>query len=413
MEVKMGIYEELKERGLIAQVTHEEEVKDLLNNKSITFYTGYDPTADSLHVGHYLMLVTMARLQRAGHRPIVLIGGGTAMVGDPSGRTDMRQMMTIETIKHHADCFKGQIAKLVDFSEDRAIMVNNADWLLKLNYVDFLREVGVHYSVNRMLTAECFKTRLERGLTFIEFNYMLMQGYDFLELYRRYNCVMQLGGDDQWSNILGGIELIRRTLSKEAYGMTATLLVTSEGKKMGKTQKGAVWLDPNKTPPYEFYQYWRNVDDADVVGLLKKLTFLPVEYIDKEFGKLEGKDLNIAKEVLAYEVTKQVHGEEEAKRAQNTAKTLFSSAQISNDMPTNEISESDFNNDEISILDLLVKGKITPSKGEARRLIDQGGITINDEKVDSVQKVYKRSDFKDNYVIVRKGKKVIIKVLVK
>ncbi|MDP4153784.1 MAG: tyrosine--tRNA ligase [Bacillota bacterium] len=406
----MAIFEELKERGLIAQTTHEEEVRDLLNNHSITFYTGFDPTADSLHVGHFLILVTMARMQRAGHRPIALIGGGTGMVGDPTGRTDMRQMMTPETVEYHSNCFKSQMANLIDFSNGKALMLNNADWLLGLNYIEFLRDVGIHYSVNKMLTYECFKTRLERGLSFLEFNYMLMQGYDFYKLNKNYDCVMQLGGDDQWANILGGIELIRRKSGKEAYGLTFSILATSDGKKMGKTQKGAVWLDPKKTSPFEFYQYWRNVGDADVVNLLKKLTFIPVKDIENEFGSKSGQELNAAKELLAYEVTKMVHGEEEASRVQAAAKSLFANASVSEDMPTKELPADAFQNGEIGILDLLTTTKIVPSKGEARRLVDQGGITVNDEKVESAQKAFNKTDFGEGYIILKKGKKSIFKV---
>jgi tyrosyl-tRNA synthetase len=409
---QMNIYEELQERGLLAQVTHEAEVRDLLNNKSTSFYIGFDPTADSLHVGHYLQLITMARLQRAGHRPIALIGAGTAMVGDPSGRTDMRTMMTKETIAENANRFKIQMEHFIDFSDGKALMVNNADWLLSLNYVEFLRNVGVHYSVNRMLTAECFKSRLEKGLTFIEFNYMLMQGYDFLMLHEKYGCNLQAGGDDQWSNILGGVELIRRTHGEDAYGITMTLLTTSEGKKMGKTQKGAVWIDPEKTPPYDFYQYWRNVDDADVIKCLKMLTFISVEEINREYGHLEGKDLNRAKEALAFEITKQVHGEEEAKKAADTARTLFVSAGISDNMPTASVSKEDFIDGEISILDLLLKASLIPSKGEGRRLIEQGGLIVDDDKIESPVNTVKLAQFDKGYLIVKKGKKSITKVLV-
>jgi len=404
----MGVFEELQERGLIAQITHEETVKKLLNEKSITFYIGFDPTADSLHVGHFLQMMVMARMQKAGHRPIALIGGGTAMVGDPSGKTDMRKMMTKETIAHNSECFKAQMSRFIDFSGGRALMVNNAEWLLSLNYVDFLREVGVHFSVNRMLTAECFKQRLEKGLSFLEFNYMLMQSYDFLHLFQKYGCEMQLGGDDQWSNILNGAELIRRIEGKEAHCMTFTLLTTSEGKKMGKTEKGAVWLDARKTPPYEFFQYWRNVDDSDIVKCMKLLTFIPMEEI-REYEKLKDQEINRAKERLAFELTKTVHGEEEAKKALDTARALFASGAKVNDVPSTVIPKEKFAGGEIPLLDLLVLSGLAPSKGEGRRLITQGGIAVNDEKVDSFAKTYKLSDFESDFMI-KKGKKVFHKI---
>ncbi len=406
----MGVFQELKDRGLIAQTTHEEKIAELLDNGKITFYIGFDPTADSLHVGHFLQLVIMAHMQRAGHRPIAIIGGGTAMVGDPSGRTDMREMLTIEQINHNGECFKKQMSNVIDFQEGRALMVNNADWLLKLNYVEFLRNVGVHYSVNRMLTADCFKSRLEKGLSFIEFNYMLMQGYDFLKLYEDYDCVMQLGGDDQWSNILGGIELIRRTHSTESYGMTFALLTTSEGKKMGKTQKGAVWLDPQKTSPYDFFQYWRNVDDDNVIKCLKFLTFLPLEQIN-ELAKLNGNELNKAKEILAFEVTKLVHGEEEANKALTAAKALFAGGGDDENMPSTTVSESDFTDGKISVPELLVLTKLAPSRGEAKRLIEQGGIAINDVKVEGFAVTVSIDELKNGTIIIKKGKKIYHKVI--
>ncbi|MEE1319048.1 MAG: tyrosine--tRNA ligase, partial [Ruminococcus sp.] len=376
----MGVYEELVARGLIAQVTDEEEIRELVNSGKAVFYIGFDPTADSLHVGHFMALCLMKRLQMAGNKPIALIGGGTAMIGDPSGRTDMRQMMTKETIQHNVDCFKEQMSRFIDFSDDKALLVNNADWLLDLNYVDVLREVGAHFSVNRMLTAECYKQRMEKGLSFLEFNYMIMQSYDFYALYQKYGCNMQFGGDDQWSNMLGGTELIRRKLGKDAYAMTINLLLNSEGKKMGKTQSGAVWLSAEKTSPYDFYQYWRNVDDSDVVKCLKMLTFLPLEEID-ELAKLEGSEINKAKEVLAYELTNLIHGEEEAKKAQEAARALFGAKTNTANMPTTELTEEDFTDGAVGILDLLVKCGLTPSKGEARRLVQQGGVSVNDVKV--------------------------------
>ncbi len=404
-----NIYDVLKERGLIAQTTHETEIRELLGREKVTFYIGFDPTADSLHVGHFLQMVVMAHMQRAGHRPIAVLGGGTAMVGDPSGRTDMRQMMTQETIAHNADCFKKQLSTLVDFSEGKALMVNNADWLLNLNYIDFLREIGVHFSVNRMLTFECFKSRLERGLSFIEFNYMLMQSYDFLKLHENYGCKLELGGDDQWSNILGGIELVRRVKSEQVYGMTFTLLTTSDGKKMGKTQKGAVWLDPDKTSPYDFYQYWRNVEDADVINCLKLITFVPMDQI-RELEKLSGQELNEAKRILAYEVTKLVHGEEEANKAKATAEAVFGAGVSSENMPTTTIGIDELG-DGMGILELLSKTGLIPSKGEGRRLITQGGISVNDEKVGDIARVIGMADFKDGELIIKKGKKVYHRVV--
>ena len=406
----MGVFEELKERGLIAQMTHEEPIKDLLDNQKITFYIGFDPTADSLHVGHFLQMVVMAHMQKAGHRPIVLLGGGTGMVGDPTGKTDMRKMMTQETVDYHVSCFKKQMERFIDFSDGKALMVNNGDWLLDLNYVDFLRNVGVHFSVNRMLTAECFKTRLVKGLSFLEFNYMLMQSYDFLKLYEEYNCVMELGGDDQWSNILGGIELIRRAKGKDAYGMTFTLLTTSDGRKMGKTEGGAVWLDPEKTSPYDFYQYWRNVDDADVIRCLKMLTVVPLDQI-KPMEQWSGSQLNQAKEILAFEVTKMIHGEEEAQKAQDAARALFGAGASVDDMPSTQLEESDFADGAIGIIDLLTRTGLVSSRGEARRLIDQGGISVDDQKASSVSDTIPVSQFEKGYVIVKKGKKVFHKAV--
>jgi len=398
-----NVFDILKERGFIAQTTHEEKIRDLLGKEKVTFYIGFDPTADSLHVGHLLQLIVMSHMQKAGHRPIALIGGGTAMVGDPSGRTDMRKMLTQEEIEYNGSCFQKQMNRLVDFSDGKALMVNNADWLLKLNYVSFLREIGVHFSVNRMLAAECFKSRLERGLSFIEFNYMLMQSYDFLKLYQDYGCIMQLGGDDQWSNILGGIDLIRRVENKEVYGMTFTLLTTSEGKKMGKTAKGAVWLDPNKTSPYDFYQYWRNVDDADVIKCLKLLTFLPMEQIN-EMATWKDARINEAKKILAYEVTRIVHGEEEAEKAKDAAEALFGKGGSTENMPTVSIAAAELEKG-ILILDLLTSTGIIPSKSEGRRLISQGGLTINNEKVENMDRVVTADDLKNGEIIVRRGKK--------
>ena len=406
----MGVYDELKARGLIAQLTNEEKVRDLLNNGKTSFYIGFDPTADSLHVGHFVQIMVMAHMQKAGHTPIALFGGGTGMIGDPSGKTAMRRMMTREEIDHNVRCFQKQMSRLVDFSDGKAIMVNNADWLMNLNYIQFLREVGVHFSVNRMLSFECYKQRLERGLSFFELNYMLMQSYDFLVLNRKYGCQLELGGDDQWSNIIGGVELIRKADDKEAYGMTFTLLTTSDGRKMGKTESGAVWLDPEKTSPYEFYQYWRNVDDADVIRCLKILTFLPLEEIEA-MAKWEGSQLNKAKEILAFEVTKLIHGEEEAMKAQNAARAIFGGGAHSENMPSTELSDGDFTDGEISVLDLLAKTKLVPSKGEARRLIDQGGISIDDEKVNSVTAKISKSSFEKGFVIIKKGKKVYHKAI--
>ena len=404
----MGVYEELVARGLIAQVTDEKEIRELVNSGKAVFYIGFDPTADSLHVGHFMALCLMKRLQMAGNKPIALIGGGTAMVGDPSGRTDMRQMMTPETIQHNVDCFKKQMSRFIDFSDDKALMVNNADWLMDLNYVDVLRDVGAHFSVNRMLTAECYKQRMEKGLSFLEFNYMIMQSYDFYALYKKYGCNMQFGGDDQWSNMLGGTELIRRKLGKDAYAMTINLLLNSEGKKMGKTQSGAVWLSAEKTSPYDFYQYWRNVDDSDVIKCLKMLTFLSLEEI-AEFEKLEGAEINKAKEVLAFELTKLVHGEEEATKAQNTARSVFAGGGKDANMPSTDLTKEELG-EGIQILDLLVKCGLISSKGEGRRLITQNGISVNDAKVTDIFLEIKEDDFTNNELVIKKGKKVHHKV---
>ena len=407
-KLEMGVYEELVARGLIAQVTDEEEIRELVNSGKAVFYIGFDPTADSLHVGHFMALCLMKRLQMAGNKPIALIGGGTAMVGDPSGRTDMRQMMTPETIQHNVDCFKKQMSRFIDFSDDKALMVNNADWLMDLNYVDVLRDVGAHFSVNRMLTAECYKQRMEKGLSFLEFNYMIMQSYDFYALYKKYGCNMQFGGDDQWSNMLGGTELIRRKLGKDAYAMTINLLLNSEGKKMGKTQSGAVWLSAEKTSPYDFYQYWRNVDDSDVIKCLKMLTFLSLEEI-AELEKLEGAEINKAKEVLAFELTKLVHGEEEATKAQNTARTVFAGGGKDANMPSTDLTKEELG-EGIQILDLLVKCELISSKGEGRRLITQNGISVNDAKVTDIFLEIKEDDFTDNELVIKKGKKVYHKI---
>ena len=404
----MGVYEELVARGLIAQVTDEKEIRELVNSGKAVFYIGFDPTADSLHVGHFMALCLMKRLQMAGNKPIALIGGGTAMVGDPSGRTDMRQMMTPETIQHNVDCFKKQMSRFIDFSDDKALLVNNADWLMDLNYVDVLRDVGAHFSVNRMLTAECYKQRMEKGLSFLEFNYMIMQSYDFYALYKKYGCNMQFGGDDQWSNMLGGTELIRRKLGKDAYAMTINLLLNSEGKKMGKTQSGAVWLSAEKTSPYDFYQYWRNVDDSDVIKCLKMLTFLSLEEI-AELEKLEGAEINKAKEVLAFELTKLVHGEEEATKAQNTARTVFAGGGKDANMPSTDLTKDELG-EGIQILDLLVKCGLISSKGEGRRLITQNGISVNDAKVTDIFLEIKEDDFTNNELVIKKGKKVHHKV---
>ena len=396
-----NVYDVLAERGLIAQTTHEKEIRELLANEKVTFYIGFDPTADSLHVGHFLQMVVMRHLQDYGHRPIALVGGGTGTIGDPSGRSDMRQMMTMETINHNCECFKKQLSSIVDFSDGKAIMVNNADWLLGLNYIDFMRDIGSCFSVNKMLTAECYKQRLEKGLTFLEFNYMLMQSYDFLMLNRKYGCKIELGGDDQWSNIIGGIELCRRKDQKQVYGMTFTLLSNSEGKKMGKTQKGALWLDPEKTSPYEFYQYWRNVDDADVIKCLKLITFVPMEEIN-EMAKWEGQQLNEAKRRLAYEVTKLVHGEEEAKKAQGAAEAVFGGGSDNSNMPTTAITKDEAK--EINILDLMLKAGLIPSKGEGRRLVQQGGVSVNGNKVSDIAQNICESDFEDGCVIIKKLK---------
>ena len=405
----MTVYDELVARGLIAQVTDEEEIKELINNGKATFYIGFDPTADSLHVGHFMALCLMKRLQMAGNKPIALIGGGTAMIGDPSGRTDMRQMMTKETINHNCECFKKQMSRFIDFSEGKALMVNNADWLLDLNYVEVLRDIGPHFSVNRMLSAECYKQRMERGLSFLEFNYMIMQIYDFYELFQRYGCNMQFGGDDQWSNMLGGTELIRRKLGKNACAMTITLLLNSEGKKMGKTQSGAVWLDPEKTSPFEFYQYWRNVGDADVLKCLRMLTFLPLEQID-EMDKWEGSQLNTAKEILAFELTKLVHGEEEAAKAQESARALFSGGNAAN-MPTAVITEENLRDGEIDIMGLLVASGLCASRSEARRAVQQGGVAVNGEKVGSIEASYKPEDINKEDFVLRRGKNNYRKII--
>ena len=409
-KLEMGVYEELVARGLIAQVTDEEEIRELVNSGKAVFYIGFDPTADSLHVGHFMALCLMKRLQMAGNKPIALIGGGTAMVGDPSGRTDMRQMMTPETIQHNVDCFKKQMSRFIDFSDDKALMVNNADWLMDLNYVDVLRDVGAHFSVNRMLTAECYKQRMEKGLSFLEFNYMIMQSYDFYSLYKKYGCNMQFGGDNQWSNMLGGTELIRRKLGKDAYAMTINLLLNSEGKKMGKTQSGAVWLSAEKTSPYDFYQYWRNVDDSDVIKCLKMLTFLSLEEI-AELEKLEGAEINKAKEVLAFELTKLVHGEEEANKAMEASKALFAGGGNLENMPTTQLTEEDFTDGSIDIMSILVKTGMTASRSEARRAVEQGGVTVNGEKVTDIKTVYTKDVFAEEFII-KKGKKNFQKITV-
>lgn len=406
----MTVFQELERRGLIAQMTHPELIEEKLNKESVTFYIGFDPTADSLHVGHFLQLTIMARLQKAGHRPIALLGTGTTMVGDPSGKTEMRKMLTTEEIDSNAERFKKQMSRFVDFSDGKALMIQNGDWLRNLNYIEFLRDVGKHFSVNKMLAAECFKARLERGLSFIEFNYMLMQSYDFLHLYHSQNCTMQMGGNDQWANIIGGIELIRKVEGVEACGMTFTLLTTKEGKKMGKTESGAVWLDPEKTSPYEFFQYWRNIDDGDVINCLKLLTFLPIEEIEK-MESWEGSQLNQAKEMLAFELTKMVHGEEEATKALSASKALFVGGGDSEHMPTTQVTDADFTPEgTISVIDLLLKAELAPSKGEARRLIQQGGISINDVKVNKIDDMVDKKNFKDNFIIIKKGKKVFHKI---
>ncbi|AGB19875.1 tyrosine--tRNA ligase [Thermoanaerobacterium thermosaccharolyticum] len=404
----MSVFDVLKERNYIQQMTHEDEIKGLLEKEKVTFYIGFDPTADSLHVGHFLQLMVMAHMQRAGHRPIVLIGGGTAMVGDPTGKTDMRKMLTKEEISHNAEAFKKQMSRFIDFSDGKAILANNADWLLNLNYVEFLRDIGVHFSVNKMLTAECFKTRLERGLSFLEFNYMLMQAYDFLMLNKEYGCVLEMGGDDQWSNILAGVDLVRRKEGKQAYGMTFTLLTTSEGKKMGKTEKGAIWLDAEKTPPYDFYQYWRNIDDSDVGKCLSLLTFLPMDEV-RRLGSLKDKEINEAKKVLAYEVTKLVHGEDEARKAQKAAEALFEGSGDLSNVPTSIITHDMLGS---SLLDVLTKTNIIPSKSEGRRLITQGGLYVNDENVKDINAVVTEDMFKQGYMLVRKGKKSYNKIVI-
>ncbi len=408
----MTTYDELVARGLIAQVTDEKEIKELVNDGKAVFYIGFDPTADSLHVGHFMALCLMKRLQMAGNKPIALIGGGTAMIGDPSGRTDMRQMMTKETIAHNVDCFKKQMSRFIDFSEGKALMVNNADWLLDLNYVELLRDVGPHFSVNRMLTAECYKQRMERGLSFLEFNYMIMQSYDFYALFQKYGCNMQFGGDDQWSNMLGGTELIRRKLGKDAYAMTINLLLNSEGKKMGKTQSGAVWLDPNKTSPFDFYQYWRNVADADVLKCLRMLTFLPLEQIE-EMDHWEGSRLNEAKEILAFELTKLVHGEEEARKAQEGARALFAGGGNTANMPEIELPEEDFEDGQIGILKLLVKAGLASSNGEARRNVEQGGVSIDGDKVTDVKAQVAKDSIGQDGIVLKRGKKKFMRVVVK
>ena len=407
----MGVYEELQARGLIAQVTNEEEIRKMVNEGKAVFYIGFDPTADSLHVGHFMALCLMKRLQMAGNKPIALIGGGTGMVGDPSGRTDMRTMMTVETIQHNCDCFKKQMSRFIDFSEGKAMMVNNAEWLMNLNYIDFLREIGPHFSVNNLLRAECYKQRMEKGLSFLEFNYMLMQSYDFYELFQRYGCNMQFGGDDQWSNMLGGTELIRRKLGKDAHAMTITLLLNSEGKKMGKTQSGAVWLDPNKTTPFEFYQYWRNVGDADVLKCLRMLTFLPLEQID-EMDKWEGSQLNQAKEILAYELTSLVHGEEEAKKAQESARALFAGGAAA-EMPTAELSDADLSDGSIDLLSIVQKSGLCASRSEARRNVEQGGVSVDGEIVKDIKSVYTKEQLSGEGIVVKRGKKNFRRVVVK
>lgn len=408
----MTLYDELVARGLIAQVTDEEEIKELINNGKAVFYIGFDPTADSLHVGHFMALCLMKRLQMAGNKPIALIGGGTAMIGDPSGRTDMRQMMTPETIQHNVDCFKKQMSRFIDFGEGKAMLVNNADWLMDLNYIDVLRDVGAHFSVNRMLTAECYKQRMEKGLSFLEFNYMIMQSYDFYTLYQKYGCNMEFGGDDQWSNMLGGTELIRRKLGKDAYAMTINLLLNSEGKKMGKTQSGAVWLDPNKTSPFDFFQYWRNVSDADVLKCIRMLTFLPLEEIDA-MESWEGAQLNQAKEILAFELTKLVHGEEEANKAKEASHALFAGGGDSAHMPTLELTAADFADGDLDILALLVKAELAPSRSDARRAVQQGGVSVADEKVTDIQTTYGADAFGADGLVVKRGKKKFVKIIVK
>ncbi|WP_129595839.1 tyrosine--tRNA ligase [Anaerophilus nitritogenes] len=406
-----NVFDVLKERGFIQQATHEDEIRELLGKEAVTFYIGFDPTADSLHVGHFVQVITMMHMQRAGHRPIILIGGGTGMIGDPTGKTDMRKFMTPETVQYHCDCFKKQLSKFLDFSEGKAIMVNNGDWLLNLEYIPFLRDIGRHFSVNRMLTAECFKSRMEKGLSFLEFNYMIMQSYDFLKLSREYGCSLELGGDDQWSNILGGVDLVRRVDQKSVYGMTFSLLTTSEGKKMGKTESGALWLDPEKTSPYEFYQYWRNVDDADVEKCLSLLTFLPMDEV-RQLSSLEGAEINKAKEILAFEITKLVHGEEEAKKAEDAAKALFGSGPKTDNIPFTEIPSDSFN-EGMNILSLLSEAKLIPSRSEGRRLIQQGGVALNDEKITDMNTLITKDHFKDGALMIKKGKKVYHQIRLK
>lgn len=408
----MTLFEELKRRGLIAQMSHPDKVEDLINNQKATFYIGFDATADSLHVGHFLQLTVIKRLQQAGHTPILLLGTGTTMIGDPSGKTDMRKMLSVEEINYNADRFLEQMARIVDISEGKVIVERNGDWLMKLNYIELLRDIGVHFSVNRMLAAECFKSRLENGLSFIEFNYMIMQSYDYLYLHRKYGCTLQIGGDDQWSNILSGMDLVRRVEAKEAYAMTFTLLTTKEGKKMGKTEKGAIWLDPNKTSPFEFFQYWRNVDDSDVINCLKMLTFVPIEELE-EMDSWEGSRLNEAKELLAYELTKDVHGKEEADKALAAARALFGKGVADENMPQTALSESDFENGSISLADLMVKTGLAPSKGEARRLVKQGGVAINDEKAVDGNQTLAKEQFAGEGVILRRGKKVFHRAMLK
>ncbi|WP_053955496.1 tyrosine--tRNA ligase [Inediibacterium massiliense] len=405
-----NVFDVLKERGFIQQATHEDEIRELLGKESVTFYIGFDPTADSLHVGHFVQVITMMHMQRAGHRPIILIGGGTGMIGDPTGKTDMRKFMTPETVQYHCDCFKKQLSKFLDFSEGKAMMVNNGDWLLNLEYIPFLRDIGRHFSVNRMLTAECFKSRMERGLSFLEFNYMIMQSYDFLKLSREYNCSLELGGDDQWSNILGGVDLVRRVDQKSVYGMTFSLLTTSTGKKMGKTEAGALWLDPEKTSPYDFYQYWRNVDDADVEKCLSLLTFLPMDEV-RRLGSLEGAEINKAKEILAFEITSLVHGEEEAKKAEAAAKALFGSGPQTDNIPFTEISSDELEG--MDILSLLSKASLIPSRSEGRRLVQQGGVSINDEKITDINTLITKDYFKDNALMIKKGKKTYHQIRLK
>ena len=405
----MTVFEELKRRGLIAQATHLDQIEELFNSEKVTFYIGFDATADSLHVGHFLQLVVMSHLQRAGHRPIALLGTGTTMIGDPTGKTDMRKMLTVEEIDYNAECFRKQMSKFIDFSDGKAILARNGDWLKNMNYIEFLRDVGVHFSVNRMLTAECFKSRLERGLSFLEFNYMLMQSYDFLHLNREFGCKVELGGDDQWSNILGGVDLVRRVRDEQVYGLTFTLLTTKEGKKMGKTEKGALWLDPEKTSPYDFYQYWRNVSDDDVINCLKLITFVPIEQIEEMEKTMQGSELNKAKELLAYEVTKLVHGEDEANKAMEAAKALFGANASSDNMPTSQV---EFPADGMSLLDMLVVTKLAPSKSEARRLVMQGGVSVDDVKVTDINAVVTADQFEKGHIIIKKGKKVYHKVTI-